>query len=341
MTSQMISKIQTNLNSSVEMKSIKKIILLMSTLVAPLAFGAETTPAPKAEPRKIEIYLNWKAEPEFGGLYAAHVEGIFTKNNLIGKIIEGGAGTPTIQMLANEKADFGIVSGDELLIARSRGANVIALFATFQDSPYAFMLHDSSPIKTFDDLYQSKSTMAVIQGLPMISFLNQKYPAHKIRYVPNSGGLATFIDDREFVQQCFLSSEPLQAAKKGIKTRTLKVSDTGYNPYTAVLAVSGEFLRKKPEIVKAVVDSVRQGWKSYLADPTRTNQRLLELNRAFDAETLIQVHNIEKQLIETPETQKNGIGTMTEERWATLIKQLHSLKLIKTTLDPKDVFRNL
>jgi NitT/TauT family transport system substrate-binding protein len=295
----------------------------------------------KPQPKKIEIQLNWKAEPEFGGFYAAHIEGAFAKNDLVGKIVEGGAGTPTIQMLAAQKVDFAVVSGDELIIARSKGANVIALFATFQTAPYGFLLHDSSPIKTFEDLYKSTSTVAVIKGLPMITFLDRKFGPHKLKYVPNPGGLANFADDREFVQQCFISSEPVQATKKGLKTRTLRVSETGYNPYTAVLAVHGEVMRKRPELVKAVVDSIREGWNLYLKDSTKTNQRLIELNRSFDLETLAAIQKIETPLIQTAETEKNGIGTMTAERWTQLIEQLNQLKLLKKPVVATDVFVNL
>jgi NitT/TauT family transport system substrate-binding protein len=34
----------------------------------------------------------------------------------------------------------------------------------------------------------------------------------------------------------------------------------------------------------------------------------------------------------------NGVGYMTEERWAILIKQLHELDLLDQTFDVKDIF---
>lgn len=295
----------------------------------------------KEDPEKIEILLNWKAEPEFGGIYAAHVEGIFAKNNIVGLITQGAAGTPTIQMLAAKKADFAIVSADELAIARSKGVDVVAVYATFQMAPYAFLLHESSPINSFEDLFKTESTVAVIKGLPLVDYLAKKYGPTKVKFVPNSGGLANFMADKEFVQQCFLSSEPIIAAQKGIKTKTLKVSDAGYNPYTAVLAVNGELLKKKPELVKKVVAAVREGWKAYLENPQKTHERIYELNRSFDMETLKQIQFIEKDLIATPETQKTALGSMTLERWSLLLKQLNELKLLAKPILAADLFVNL
>src|SRR5580693_9520483 len=72
---------------------------------------------------KIKLALNWKPEPEFGGFYAAP----YSKHGLDVDVLPGGAGTPTVQMVGAGSAEFGIVEGDELVLARSRGNSVIAL----------------------------------------------------------------------------------------------------------------------------------------------------------------------------------------------------------------------
>ncbi len=58
--------------------------------------------AANADP--VQLALNWKAEPQFGGFYAAQVLGLYAKNSLDVAIIEGGSGTPTIQMLARARS---------------------------------------------------------------------------------------------------------------------------------------------------------------------------------------------------------------------------------------------
>ena len=47
----------------------------------------------------VRLALNWKAEPQFGGFYAAEVHGHYAKHGLSVEIIEGGSGTPTIQVV--------------------------------------------------------------------------------------------------------------------------------------------------------------------------------------------------------------------------------------------------
>ncbi|MBY0552911.1 ABC transporter substrate-binding protein [bacterium] len=310
---------------------MKKVILLF---LSTFAFAQVSV----AVNTKTTLVLNWKAEPEFGGFYTAQVEKIYEKNKLDAEIVQGGAGTPTVQMLAAGKVDFAIVSGDEVAIARSNGADVVALFAVFQKAPYAFMLHEKSPIKNMEELFNSGSTVAVVNGLPYVTYLEKKYGFKKIKTVPFAGGITNFLSDKNFVQQCFISSEPLVAAKQGVKTKTFLVADTGFNPYTVVMATNGKTLKNKPELVKAMVASVKAGWEAYLKDPKATHEAIAKLNSAMTMEAMSEIHKVETAFIENAETRKYGIGIMTEHRWKELLVQLNELGLLKKPVQTSEIF---
>src|SRR5436190_6980828 len=74
---------------------------------------------------KVSIALNWVPEPEFGGIYAAKENGAYTKHNLDVDIKPGGAGAPTWQQVAAGKVQFGVASADEVVLARTSGADVV------------------------------------------------------------------------------------------------------------------------------------------------------------------------------------------------------------------------
>src|SRR6204780_1869405 len=112
--------------------------------------------------KKIKLALNWKPDPQFGGFYAAP----YRKYGVDVEILPGGAGTPTIQMVGAGSAEFGVVSADELVIARSRGNDVVALFAVFQNNPQGIMVHASRNLKSLGDLLKSGGTVAIQRGLP-------------------------------------------------------------------------------------------------------------------------------------------------------------------------------
>src|SRR6266567_2330608 len=100
---------------------------------------------------KVTLALNWVPEPEFGGFYAAREGGAYRRQGFDVEIRGGGAGVPVIQMVATGRVDFGTVGGDELVTARARGADVVAVFATFQTSPQGIMTHASRHLTSLSE----------------------------------------------------------------------------------------------------------------------------------------------------------------------------------------------
>lgn len=284
---------------------------------------------------KIKLALNWKPDPQFGGFYAAP----YSKYGLDVEILPGGAGTPTVQMVGAGSAEFGIVSADELIVARSKGNDVVALFAVFQNCPQGIMAHASRNLSTIADVLKS-GTLALQRGLPYARLLEKQYGFEHVQVVPSPGGdISAFLNDENFAQQCFIVSEPLAARRKGVAVKVFPVSDIGYNPYTTVLAISGDTLRKNPAMAKAMVAAVRDGWRAYLDDPKPTNEKMRQMNPSMDAETFMEVAEAQKPFIETSDTASAGLGTMSEQRWATLIQQLRELGDISQPVSAHDCFQ--
>jgi NitT/TauT family transport system substrate-binding protein len=279
----------------------------------------------------IKLALNWKAEPQFGGFYAAKFNGDFARNKLDVDIIEGGSGTPTIQMLAAGKVDYAIVSADEIIVAHDRGAsNIVALFATYQTNPQAIMTHAERNFSNIADIMHSDGLLLWQSGLAYAQYFKKYYAPIKVTTAPYLGGIGNFQNDAKISQQCFATSEPIAAEKAGIKIKTFMVADSGYNPYTTVLATTRENLQKNPEQVNSIVASVRTGWSDYLKNPESTNTKMAQLNKSMDLATFLASAHAQKPLIEMETDSK--LGSMTVQRWQTLAQQLLEIKMIKNTI---------
>jgi NitT/TauT family transport system substrate-binding protein len=286
-----------------------------------------------------KLALNWKAEPQFGGFYQAQISGLFKKNNLDIQILEGGSGTPTIQMLAAGQVDYAVVSGDELVIAHDRGAkDLVAIFAVYQKSPVGIMTHAERNFKELKDVFSSPGTLLWQSGLPYALDLTKRFSPMKVRTAPYLGGIGNFQKDPQISQQCFVTSEPLLAEKAGLKIKTFLVADGGFNPYNTVVVIKKSLFEKEPAQVKKMSETLMQAWAQYLRDPSAANQHMARLNKAMDASAFAASAQAQIPLIQTPETNKNGLGSMTKERWKTLIEQLFELKLIKTKPLATDLF---
>ncbi|MDI1445765.1 ABC transporter substrate-binding protein [Polyangium sp. 6x1] len=274
---------------------------------------------------KVKLTLNWVAEPEFGGFYAAREGGAFKRAGLDVEIMTGGASVPVVQMVANGQSDFGVVSGDEVIIARARGADVVPIFATYQTFPLAIMAHASRGANTMADVFAG-GTVAIEPGTPASAHLKKKYGFDKVKVVPYDGGVARFVVDKEYAQQCFITSEPLAARKKGAEPKVFLVADEGYNPYATVVITRKALWKENPERVRAFVRAAREGWRAYLDDPAPANAVMQKLNTTMDAETFTGAAAAQKPLIENAQTKK--LGMMTRERWETLGKQLIEVGII-------------
>ena len=330
------------------MKKNKFLILILLCFSSGLAFAVEKT-------AKLQLALNWKAEPQFGGFYAADLKNEFTKRNLQVKILEGGSGTPTVQMLANGKVDYAIVGAEEIILSNERNPEnkVIALFASYQIAPHILMSHAERNFKNIQDIFTHPGNLAVQAGLPYFLFLQQKFGKPKVKIVPYSGGIGNFINDPQFSQQGFATSEPLLAKKAGVKISAFRIADEGFNPYTTVLAVSEKTLKARPDQAKAMVEAVRAGWATYLLDPKPTDEIMAKINKAMDLQTFHDSAEAQKDLIQPPPAHDAPgeakpanpnsyiLGQMTDARWQSLIDQMHKLGLTKIKSQPQDLYKNL
>jgi len=311
---------------------MKILIPILATLFLFLSTSQAAVPS-------VKLALNWKPEPQFGGFYTANMMGFFERQNLKVQIQEGGSGTPTVQMLAAGKIEYAVVSGDEIVLAHDRGAkDLVAVFAVYQTNPQAIMTHAERKFTKIEEVFRSDGTLLWQAGLPYAQFILKKYGPFNVKAAPYLGGIGNFQKDPKVSQQCFVTSEPLTAETAGVKVKTFLVADTGYNPYTTVVAVKASRLKSHPDEVKKMVVALREAWTEYLLNPQPTNLHMAGLNKAMDMETFQKSALAQKPLIQIPGT---AIGSMTADRWQTLTQQLLDLKLIKTKPAPSELFQSL
>jgi NitT/TauT family transport system substrate-binding protein len=316
--------------------------LLSVLLVLPIVVGCGKSDSPSngsaAQPAKVKLALNWKPEPEFGGFYAAQINGNYSKHNLAVDIIGGGDQVP--QMVAAGQVEFGIIAADELITARAKGIDLVGLFAVYQTNPQGIMAHAARNFSSIADVFAGEGTLAVQPGLAYVKFLEAKYPGHKVKIVPYDYSIVQFMADPKHSQQCFVTSEPIAAKGKGGDPKVFLIAESGFDPYAALVVTRGDYLKKNPAAASSFVASVREGWRAYLDEPKATNEAMNKLNAEMDLPTFAAAAEAQKALIETEGTKKSGLGSMSNERWETLGKQLVDLKVIDKAPPARECFVN-
>ncbi len=322
-------------------------LLSTAQLVTALGCDGAATPPLKAsdtaatEPKateRVRLQLNWVAEPEFGGFYAAQNSGLYAAEHLEVELIQGGPGIPAPQLVASGKVEFGIVSGSQLLELREKGGDLVALYAVYQGNPMGVMVHESSPFTTLGDLWRSDSTITCEQGLADFRFLNAEFSGGNLKFVPYGAGLAQFASDPTLASQCFITSEPVTLALKGIPTRVFLIGDAGFDPYNEVVVTRRDYYEAHKDQCAALVRAMSKGWRAYLDAPKAVNESMAKLNAAMSVEAMDRAAELQRKIVETDETKRLGLGCMRVERWQTMTDQLLVLRDITKKPDPAAFF---
>jgi len=290
---------------------------------------------------KLALALNWKPEPEFGGLFEAQRSGAFARHGLEVELT-GGPGAPVVQMVTAGQVAYGIAAADEVMVARDRGADVVAVYATYQTNPQGLMVHANRGVASLEELFAGDGgTLAVEPGLAYVQWLQKRYDLSQFRIVPYGFSIAPFLADPRMVQQVFITAEPIAARRQGAEPKVFLIADSGFDPYAAVVITSGRRAREQREEVKRLVTALREGWRGYLDDPAPANAEMQVGNPEMDAETFALGAIAQQPLIETDFTRANGLGAMSLERWRTLGEQLRELELLDAIPRPAECFVDL
>ena len=310
--------------------------LLAILLVGTVGCGS-TTPGPVTPQdeetglRKVTLQLNWLSDAQHGGFYAAQREGYYADEGLDVEIVPGGPGTAVLPKVALGRCDFAIANADQVLLARAQEADVVAVFASMQNSPRCIMVHQSSGITALDQL--ANITLALGDGKAFAEYLKKNIPLSNVRLVSYTGTVAKFLIDKDFAQQGYVFSEPLVAAAQGSDPLALMVSELGFNPYSSVVVVNRKFLDADSGTVDKFVRASRKGWQAYVSSPAAANKAIIAVNPDMNAEILEQSAAEIGKLCK-PNDFTGAIGDMSLDRWDTLRKQLIEIELLKADAGP-------
>jgi NitT/TauT family transport system substrate-binding protein len=324
--------------------TMRKTTIIAALVCAPLLAHLSPAVAASAAVTRVRLQLNWLPEPEFGGIYAAELRGAFGARGLDVEILKGGPDVPAVQMAAAGRVEFAVAAADEVLALRDKGADVVALYATYQTSPQAIMVRSSRQVTGIKQLLASGGTLIAQPGLTYLKWLRAHFDMIHVKIVPyGSGAMAQFLDPKagDIAMQCFLPAEPITARRLGVETNVFLIANTGFNPYTTVIVTRRQYLDAHRDVCRALVAALREGWRAYLDDPEPANRVMAGLNTSMDPAELSQSAAMQKDLIESQDTRLLGLGAMNEQRWATLSQQLFDLAVISTPIPAKECFVNL
>ena len=280
---------------------------------------------PTDEITEVAIQLNWFPEVEHGGVYQALAETDYTRAGLKVDVRPGGRATPIAPELSMGRCQFAILNADDVVLYRAAGVPVVALLAAAQQHPRCILIRADAGVANFEDL--AGRTLQCQAGRAYLKFLQARGVLDDVRLVPYSGSISAMLTDPTIAVQGYVNAEPLLAQQQGVDVTTLLVRELGWNPYSSVLVTTESMIADRPEVVRRFVAATAAGWTNYLKNPTLGNAAILRANPTGMTEEAVRYGaEVFNSLAKTEDD--SPLGSMTRQRWQTLIEQLESLKLI-------------
>jgi NitT/TauT family transport system substrate-binding protein len=311
---------------------VHRIRLLCSVVAAILA-------APLAQAQdKITFLTSWYAQAEHGGFYQALATGLYKKHGLDVAIRMGGPQVNGMQLMLAGQADMHMGYDFQVLKSLEQGFTPITVAVSFQHDLQGLLTHDDVP--SLGALKGKTILVATAGRTSWWPWLKAKYNYSEEQVRPYTFNLQPFFADKGIAQQAYMSSEPLQAEKAGVKAKFFLFAHDGFPPYGTTIVATQKMVKEKPDVVQRFVRASLEGWKSYVAGPGPGNELIKKDNPNMRDDQLAYALRklMEHGLITGGDASKMGIGVMTEERWKNTYDYMVSAGLLKPEVDPRQAY---
>jgi NitT/TauT family transport system substrate-binding protein len=252
-----------------------------------LALLAPALPAQSGE--SVNLILNWTPTADHSPFYYAKAQGWYEKVG-IDLTIEVGKGSGVSSLkVGSGGSPFGIADLATMLVARSKGADVVALMSIYANTGQTFYWLKSFGVdgaKTFpshkignppgDASRVMRPAFAKAAGIApdSVNFVNVG-PTAKIAALKSH--TVDIISD-------FYNEHDLKVAEFGSDLGFVNWKDIGLNPYGNSLIVNGAYLEKNPKLAEEFVRISQKAFAACVADVTPCLKALLDQVSGLDRE---------------------------------------------------------
>ena len=304
-------------------------VLAIALLALPLAAPAQD---------KITFMTSWYAQAEHGGFYQALAKGLYQKHGLDVTIKMGGPQVNGMQLMMAGQADMHMGYDFQVLKSLEQGLTPVTVATSFQHDLQGLLAHED--VKSLGDLKGKTILVATAGRSSWWPWMRQKYGYAEEQVRPYTFNLQPFLADKNLAQQAYMSSEPFQAEKAGVKARFFLFARDGFPPYGTTIVATQKIVKEKPDVVQRFVRASMEGWKGYMEDPAAANELIKKDNPNMkDDQLAYAVAKLKEQnLVGGGDAAKMGIGVMTDERWKKTFEFMVQSGLTKPDVDYRQAY---
>ena len=268
---------------------------------------------------RVSFSTNWRAQAEHGGYYQAVAAGIYRRHGLEVDLRMGGPQQNPAQLMLAGRVDMIMSNGFQAMNYVRENLPFLTIGAIMQKDPQILMTHEGNGINRFEDMRGRPILIGASGRVTFWPFLRSRFGFTDEQIRPYTFNVGPFLQDRNSIQQGFLSSEPFSAIQAGARPRVFLIADAGYNNYNTTIDVSQRMVTERRDVVQRFVNASLEGWTQYMTGQgiEAANELIIRHNPEMTLERIsyaIPKMN-EYGLVRSGDALQLGIGAMTEARW--------------------------
>jgi ABC-type nitrate/sulfonate/bicarbonate transport system substrate-binding protein len=299
-----------------------------------------SAPSPFSPPREaapavsnVSLRLTSSFEPAAAGVMVATRAGVFDREDLHLEVRPGTKADDPISSVADGSATFGLTRADTFLVARAKGARIVAFAAGFIDSPIIFYALKQSGIRTPQHFsgrrigYRAGDDSALVYEA-LVARLG--LPQSTITQVPVTDDVSMLFRGDVDVWPGHVGLEDYALNEKGAEYNVINPANYGVHLMGSVFFASEQTIAKKPQLIRGFLDGMIAGWNKVYGDSPASVPMIVSYETRLTPEYVRFALDRQGEYIRSVAVR---YGEFTDDQWRSLQAMLLSDRRLDTTVD--------
>ena len=319
----------------------KLVMIMLGLAIALSACGSSTSTQEAGALTKISLPMGYIPNIQFAPFYVAVEKGYF-KDAGIEIEFDYKFETDGVALVGAGELPFAVVSGEQVLLARSKGLPVTYVAAWYQQYPVSVVAKSELGIVIPQDLKGKKIGLPGLFGANYVglrALLNAAKLSESDVTLDTIGfnQVETMAAGQQDIVVGYTANEPIQLRARGIAVTELRVADYAQLAANGLLA-SEKVIAENPELVRAFVGAFLKGLKDTLDNPDEAftlSGKYIPNFSDLDA-------TVQKQVLTTSieQWQATRLGYSDPQAWENMQTVLLDMGLLTEKLDLNKAFTN-
>ena len=285
---------------------------IRSLLIAALAaFGFAASPA--VAQQKLDFVLNWVPGGDHAPYYYAKKMGWYAKEGIDLSLEPGKGSALATQKVGAGANPIGLADMGGVLVAKSKGANTVAVYNVYANSPQGLYWLKSSGINGIKDFPGKKIGNPAADGArtmwPALAKANGIDPKSVTWVnVDANAKLAALKAKSIDVTTSFYNLHHVFKRELGDDMGFLAWRDVGLNPYGNSVIVNDAFLAKNKPLIRKFVRVTQRAFAACVKDPKPCVQALIDANGALKFDNELQNWYLVEKLMSDKYSREVALG---------------------------------